>query len=379
MNRSVLLIAGETSGDVHGAGVVRELKRLQPDLELFGIGGENMKQEGMMLTYHVRELSFMGFVEVIRHLPLLRSVEKTLTQLLRLKKPSAVVLIDYPGFNLRFAKIAKSFGIPVYYYISPQVWAWKKGRVKKMRGVIDMMAVVFPFEKEFYEREGISVRFVGHPLIEELAVTQTRDRFCAAWGIRPEQKILALLPGSRRQEIRQLFSVMARAAGTLAASHDLAIAVACAPDLPAAEYEEAAPPGVRLVYVRNETHDLLKYADAAIVTSGTATLEAACFNVPMVIVYKTSWITYAIGRALVHVKNIGLANIVAGRTIVPELIQHEATVDSIAAEIASLLDDGARREAMKADLAKVRESLGGPGASVRVAEGVLELIGLAAR
>jgi lipid-A-disaccharide synthase len=379
MNRSVLLIAGETSGDAHGAGVVRELKRLQPDLELFGIGGEKMKQEGMTLTYHVRELSFMGFFEVIRHLPLLRSVEKTLMQLLKLKKPLAVVLIDYPGFNLRFAKIAKGLGIPIYYYISPQVWAWKKGRIKKMRGVVDMMAVIFPFEKKIYEREGIPVRFVGHPLIEELTVAQTRAGFCDEWGIRPEQKILALLPGSRRQEIRQLFSVMVRAAGTVAVSRDLAIAVACAPDLPAASYEEAAPPGVRMVYVRNATHALLKYSDAAIVTSGTATLEAACFNVPMVIVYKTSWITYAIGRLLVQLKNIGLANIVAGRTIVPELIQHKATVDNIAAEIASLLDDDARREMMKADLAKVKESLGGPGASVRVAEGVLELIGLAAR
>ncbi|MCX6139074.1 MAG: lipid-A-disaccharide synthase, partial [Ignavibacteriales bacterium] len=184
MNRSILFIAGESSGDAHGAGVVRELKRREPELELFGIGGEKMKQEGMALIYHVRELSFMGFVEVIKHLPLLRSVEKTLDQLLRLKKPLAVVLIDYPGFNLRFARLAKQYGVPVFYYISPQVWAWKKGRIKKMRGIVDMMAVIFPFEKELYEKEGIPVQFVGHPLMEELDVAIARDEFCAKWGIR---------------------------------------------------------------------------------------------------------------------------------------------------------------------------------------------------
>jgi lipid-A-disaccharide synthase len=211
MVRRVMIVAGESSGDAHGAGVVRELRRQRPDIELFGIGGDKMKAEGMNLTYHVRELSFMGFAEVIRHLPLIRSVEKTLECLLELKRPDVVLLIDYPGFNLRFARIAKQHGIPVLYYVSPQVWAWKKGRVKKMRGVVDLMAVIFSFEVPIYEKEHVPVRWVGHPLIEELTVTETREEFCGRWGLPADRKILALVPGSRRQEIRQIFSVMARA------------------------------------------------------------------------------------------------------------------------------------------------------------------------
>ncbi len=203
MVRRVMMVAGEVSGDTHGAGVVRELKKRQPGIDIFGIGGDKMKQEGMTLTYHVRELSFMGFAEVIKHLPLIRSVERTLEQLLVFKKPDVVMLIDYPGFNLRFARKAKKLGMKVVYYISPQVWAWKKGRVKKMRGVVDTMLVVFPFEEEIYRKEGIDVKFVGHPLLEELSVDFSRDQFCKRFGIDGAKRILALIPGSRQQEIQK--------------------------------------------------------------------------------------------------------------------------------------------------------------------------------
>jgi len=366
-----MMIAGEASGDAHGAGVVRELKRLQPSIEIFGIGGEKMKREGMALTYHVRELSFMGFLEVIRHLPLIRSVERTLEQLLVLKKPDVVVLIDYPGFNLRFARKVKKHGIKVVYYISPQIWAWKKGRVKKMPGVVDKMLVVFPFEEEIYRKEGIDVSFVGHPLLEELDVEFSRNQFCKRFGIDPAKKILALIPGSRRQEIRGLFSVMARSSGVLSESEDMEAVVAVAPNLPRQLFDLHLPPNAVVHYVENATHEVMKYSDLAIVTSGTATLETACFETPMIVVYRTSWLTYLIARALVHVKNIGLVNIVAGKTIVPELIQHQVTVQRIVDAASRLLGNEALRSAMKKELAAVKGLLGSKGASRKVANAIL--------
>ncbi|MGA7161836.1 MAG: lipid-A-disaccharide synthase [Bacteroidota bacterium] len=373
MVRRVMMIAGEVSGDVHGAGVVRELKRRQPSMEIYGIGGERMKREGMTLTYHVQELSFMGFIEVLKHLPLIRSVERTLEQLLVLKKPDVVVLIDYPGFNLRFARKVKKYGVKVVYYISPQVWAWKKGRVKKMRGIIDAMLVVFPFEEEIYRKGGIEVKFVGHPLLEELNVEFTRDQFCKRFGIDPEKKILALIPGSRPQEVQNLFSVMVRSASLLQDEENLEVIVAVAPNLHKELFSAYLPENHQLHFVENATHEIMKYAHLAIVTSGTATLETACFETPMIVVYRTSWLTYLVARALVRIKNIGLVNIVAGRSIVPELIQHNVTVQKIVELATGLLKNDAERAAMKNNLSTVKGLLGAKGASANVADVILAM------
>ena len=373
MVQRVMMIAGEASGDAHGAGVVRELKRRQPSMEIFGIGGGKMEQEGMSLTYHVRELSFMGFVEVIQHLPLIRSVEHTLEQLLELKKPDVVVLIDYPGFNLRFARTAKKHGMKVVYYISPQVWAWKKGRVKKMVGVVDKMLVVFPFEEEIYRKMGIDVQFVGHPLLEELNVGFTRGQFCKRFGLDADKKILALIPGSRPQEIENIFSVMARAAGALQREQNCEIVVAVAPHIRPELFETHTPPGVSLHFVENATHEAMKYADFAIVTSGTATLETACFETPMVVVYRTSWLTYLIARALVRIKNISLVNIVAGKSIVSELVQNEATVANIVAVVSEFYRNEESRIRMKKELSAVKGLLGSAGASANVAKTILAM------
>lgn len=373
MVQRVMIIAGEVSGDIHGAGVVRELKRRQPAIEIYGIGGEKMKHEGMALTNHVSELSFMGFMEVLKHLPLIRSVEKTLEQLLVLKRPDVVVLIDYPGFNLRFARKAKKHGVKVVYYISPQVWAWKKGRVKKMRGIVDTMLVVFPFEVEIYRKEGIDVHFVGHPLLEELDVEFSRAQFCKRFGIDPAKKIIALIPGSRKQEVQNLFSVMARAAAVLQEEYGCEAVVGVAPHLDEKLFRTYLPPDTVLRFVEQATHETMKYAELAIVTSGTATLETACFETPMIVVYRTSWLTYLIARALVRVKNIGLVNIVAGATIVPELIQRNVTVQNIVGLASGLLKDEARRAAMKKDLSAVKGLLGSKGASANVADAILAM------
>jgi lipid-A-disaccharide synthase len=368
-----MIIAGETSGDVHGAGVVRALKRRQPSVEIFGIGGDKMQREGMTLTYHVRELSFMGFWEVVKHLPLIRSVERTMEQLLKLKKPDVVLLIDYPGFNLRFARVIKSYGIKIAYYISPQVWAWKKGRIKKMKDVVDKMLVVFPFEADLYKKENIPVEFVGHPLLEELNVEWSREQFCKRYGIDPTKKILALIPGSRKQEIANIFSVITRAAKELKDTFALEVVVAVAPHLSVDVYREYVPEKCEIHFVEGATHGVMKFSDAAVVTSGTATLETACFGTPMIVVYRTSWITYLIGRAVVRIKNISLANIVAGKSVVPELIQHRATVQRIVSLASKLLNDENVRTAMRSELLAVKEKLGSVGASTRVAEAIFAM------
>ncbi len=379
MKQRVMMIAGEASGDLHGAGVVRELKRRNPSMEIFGIGGDKMQKEGMSLTYHVRELSFMGFVEVVKHLPLIRSVEKTLEQLLKFKKPDVIVLIDYPGFNLRFARIAKKYGIKIVYYISPQVWAWKKGRVKTMRGLIDKMLVVFPFEVPIYEKENIAVQFVGHPIAEEMQDTMTKEQFSKRYGLDLSKKFIAVIPGSRKQEIENLFSVMVRSAVELA-GNEKEVVVAVAPNLSLELYQHNLPPNVNVKFIQYATHEVMKYAEFAFVTSGTATLETACVGTPMVVVYKTSALTYWIARLVVTIKNIALVNIVAEKTIVPEMIQGDVTVDKLVKEARSILNSPERYAEIKNELNIVRQKLGrrldslsGAGASANVAEAILSV------
>jgi lipid-A-disaccharide synthase len=371
----VLIIAGEASGDLHGSGVVRELKRLDPSLEIVGVGGDRMRQQGMDLIYHIRELSVMGFLEVVKHLPVIRSVEKALTSLLDLKRPDVVVLIDYPGFNLRFARRAMQRGIKVIYYISPQVWAWHRSRISKMKGVVDMMLVIFPFEVDLYRVEGIKVEFVGHPLLEVLQTRLDRRGFCKRFGIDPAKNILALIPGSRPQEIRHMVPLMLKVAKNLKDEFGCEVALSIAPTLDErlfAPYLNDDGSWIRLV--KHATYELMENAHLALVTSGTATLEAGCFQTPMMVVYKTSWFTYLLGRLLVRLKNIALVNIVAGKEVVPEFIQHRANVSALTQAARSLLKDESQLASMRAELSTIKTKLGSPGASQRVAQRILERI-----
>jgi lipid-A-disaccharide synthase len=369
----VMMIAGEASGDLHGAGVVRELKRTRPSVEVFGIGGDRMQREGMEVVFHISSVSFMGFVEVVRHLSLIRRVEHELERLLDTRRPDVVVLIDYPGFNLRFARKVKARGIRVLYYISPQVWAWRRGRVKKMKSLVDRMKVVFPFEVDLYKHEGVNVEFVGHPLVESLGEGREKEQFLNDHRLVADKRVLGLFPGSRAQEIEQILPVMIGAALRVLARRDVQVAIGVAPNLGAGFVRRFIPPGLRITLVENGTHDLMCHADAAIVTSGTATLETGWFGTPMVVVYKTSPLTYVIGRMLVDVEYIGLVNIVAGRKIVPELIQQQMSAGNIAQAIDRILDDDDYRMAMRTDLSVIKSKLGGPGASARVAKGIIEL------
>jgi len=368
-----MIIAGEASGDLHGSGVVRELKKANPGIEIFGVGGDRMRQEGMQLIYHVNELGFMGFAEVIKHLPVIRSMKNTLETVLRHKKPDVVLLIDYPGFNLRFAKTAKRSGAKVVYYISPQVWAWHRSRVKKMRGIVDKMLVIFPFEADFYHKEGIDAEFVGHPLLEVLKSGLDRKGFGKRYGLASDKKVLALIPGSRKQEIDMIFPEMLKAARTIARDEGMEIVVAVAPTLEEEYFRTFYNlEGVHLV--KNASYDVMQNADFALVTSGTATLETGLFCTPMVVVYKTSWPTYLIGRLLIRVNNIGLVNIVAGKQIVPEFIQHRANASTLALEVLAMVRNGELLTTMKQELASVKGKLGEIGASSRVAQRILQMV-----
>ncbi len=366
----VMIIAGEASGDLHGAGVVTELKLIDRGCDIYGIGGDKMQAAGMELVYHVRELSVMGFLEVLQHLPLLRSVERTLTALLKGRTPDVVLLIDYPGFNLRFAKIAKECGAKVAYYISPQVWAWNRGRVKKMRGVVDRMFVVFPFEVDIYRNEGIDVEFVGHPLLDVFAEPMSRAEFCKRYELDTARPILGLFPGSRHQELERIFPAMLGAARILRQNSGVQVVVGASSVLDVEFVRSFIRDHEGIRVVQHATHDVMGNADLAIVTSGTATLETGYFRTPMIVVYRTSWLSYLIARAVVRITSIGLVNIVAGSRIVPELIQHRVTPQRLASEAFALLQDERRRREMSERLGIIREKLGSPGASERVAKAI---------
>lgn len=334
-----------------------------------------MRREGMEIVHDIADLSFMGFAEVLRNLGTIRELRRELIARMETQRPDVVVLIDYPGFNLRFAREVKKRGIPLLYYISPQVWAWHGGRVKKMRGLVDRMKVVFPFEVEIYASEGIDVEFVGHPLAEQIGTTCTREEFFARNGLDPEKKLLGLFPGSRRQEVERILPVMAEAARALCAGRTLQPAIGVAPNLGPEFVGGFTGKGTGIAMVENGTYDLMAYADAAVVTSGTATLETGWFGTPMAVVYRTSPLTYAIGRLLVNVKSIGLVNIVAGKTVVPEFVQGAMTSSKIAGAIGRMLDDASVAASVRKELSVIREKLGGPGASARVARGILSLAG----
>jgi lipid-A-disaccharide synthase len=366
-----MMIAGEASGDLHGAGVVRELKKQKPGVEVYGIGGDRMQAEGMSIVYHVRELSVMGFVEVLKHLPVIRSVERTLEALLIVRRPDVLVLIDYPGFNLRFAQKARKAGVKIIYYISPQVWAWNPGRVKKMKGVIDKMLVVFPFEEEIYRKQGIDVEFVGHPLLEILGETQSREAFCRRHDFDPSKPIVGLFPGSRKQELTKIFPPMLGASDILIRSHGAQVAVGAASILMHDFVKSFVRDDLPVKIIQHATYDLMANSDLALVASGTATLETACLGTPMIVVYRTSWLSYLLGRLLIRIKNIGLVNIVAGKTIVPELIQHQVEAMRLANTAARFLQDKDLRASVREELHQVKQKLGKPGASSLVAKTIL--------
>ena len=360
-----MVIAGEASGDQYGGRLLRAMKARHPDLESFGIGGDAMRSEGMRLLAHINETSFMGWVEIARHYGFLRHLFRRCVDEFHAKKPRVVILIDYPGFNLRFAREAKKAGCRVVYYISPQVWAWGKDRAAKMKPLVDHIAVVFPFEEKIYRALDIPTTFVGHPLLEILPHID-RNEFLTRFGL-PEGRILALLPGSRTQEIQRLLPVMLQAARAVTHSTGC-IPVIGAARVPQNVYEPimAGFSDFHLLY--GATHHLMEHAHAAIVTSGTATVETAYYQTPMAIVYRTSFLNYQIGKRLIQVPHIGMANILADERIVPEFIQNEVTPSNLTNCVLPLFQNADFWKLTSEKLKIVRKQMGAPGASDRVAD-----------
>jgi len=358
---------------MHAAGAVAALLKARPDVTVFGVGGPKLRALGAELLYDTAQMSIMGMVEVIKHAGFLRRVIRELKAAVLREKPSAALLVDYPGMNLIMARFFRELGIPVVYYISPQVWAWKEGRVKAIKRDVDRLLVIFDFEVEFFKRHGIRAEFVGHPVIEELAEVKLppKERWLQQHNLSQEIRLIGLLPGSRKQEIAHIFPDMLKAARLLSKEYRCVFLFGRAPNLDKEvfslleEYQE-------LPMLECSAYEVMQYSDLALVTSGTATFEALCFGVPMIVVYRTGQLNYMIGRQLVKLKSISLANIVtkgllSGERAVPELIQHEASGEEIFRHAKIILDDPAVSSAMRKELQAARAKLAEVAPSPKVA------------
>ncbi len=370
----ILISAGEASGDRLGAGLARRLLERRPELELVGMGGPLMERAGVRLIQSSSELSVVGLWEVVAHLPAIRRAMATLTSALERFRPELVVPVDYPDFNLRLAARARRRAIDVVYFVSPQVWAWRRGRVRRIRRLVRRMLVLFPFEAAFYRRAGVPVTFVGHPVVEPEADPRSLAELRAAAGLDPQREVVALVPGSRRSEVGRLLPPMLEAARrVLRRAPGTQFLVPLAPGLDPLPLRAAiARAGLEAVRLHpGDFPAILAVCRAGAVASGTASLEAAVAGLPMVVVYRMHPLSYALGRVLVRVEHIGLPNLVAGRRVVPELVQRECTPERIAAELLRYLEQPAERASVVRALAEIPARLGGPGAFERAADAVL--------
>jgi lipid-A-disaccharide synthase len=368
-----MISAGEASGDRLGAGLARALGRLHPGVELVGMGGDEMAEAGVRLVRHASDVAVVGFVEVIKHLPTIRAAMARLQSVLVDERPDVLVPIDFPDFNLRLAAKAKAIEVPVVYYVSPQVWAWRRGRVRTLRRLVRRMLVLFPFEGRFYEDEGVPATFVGHPAAQARE-RASRGELLPRFGLDPGRPVVALLPGSRVGAAGRLYPILLDAARALRRTHAAAqFVVPRAKTIPTGFLEALGErAGVSGVAVCDDAYPgVLEVADTAAVASGTATLDAALAGVPFVAVYRMQALSYWIARMLVRVDHIALPNLIAGRRIVPELVQSACTPQAIAAALASFLDDPTEAEALRSGLSGVRALLCGDGAYDRAAAGVL--------
>jgi lipid-A-disaccharide synthase len=369
----VMISCGEASGDLFASELVRELHRQRPGTEVLGFGGERLAAAGAELIGDYRGLTVTGLVEALRVLPKALQMQRALLDRARRDRPDALVVIDFPDFNFRLAGSLRRLGVPIVYYVCPQVWAWRPGRLKVLERLVDQALVIFPFEADIYRRAGIPVEFVGHPLLELVPPSADRASLAAEWELDAASPIIALLPGSRPNEVRGTLETLAAAVPLIARRVSGAqFVVARAPNLA----DELFGPirsvaGSRIAEVHGRADDVLSASDVVVTASGTATVQTAIHERPMVIVYRVSPLTYRIGRRFVNVDTFGMANLVAGRRIVPELIQEAFTPEAVAAETVRYFDDPAHAEATRAALAGVRARLGQPGASRRAAAHVL--------
>lgn len=366
---NLLIIAGETSGDLIGGALIEQLKKINPQLNIVGIGGDKMAEAGMQPLYHINQMAFLGFAEVVKHLPFIHKVQKNILEIVKTENIKNVVLIDYPGFNLSIAKKLKAAGIKIIYYVSPQLWAWGAGRVKKIKKLVNRMLVVFPFEEKFYKKFNIKAEFVGHPISEraEKYTFLSRKQLYQNFSLNDNKEILLIMPGSRKQEVKQNFSHSINAAVKLAEEFNLQVIVAGSQNIDDEIYYSLSHHR-NFKIIREHNFDFMLHSKLGIIKSGTSTLEAAYFALPMIIIYKTSALTYAIGKQMVKIDSIGMANILLEEHIVPELIQSKVNEKDIYNELKKFLTNRQYYESVKEKLSVVKEKLGGLQSSVKAAE-----------
>lgn len=369
----LMMVAGEASGDRHGAHLIEALRAQSGTAwEVFGSGGAEMRAAGVETLVDIRELAIMGLPEIVRALPNFWRVFQQLRAAARERRPALIILVDWPEFNLRLAKALHRDGHRVIYYISPQIWAWRTYRIRTIRRTIEKMLVILPFEKAFYESHGVEVDYVGHPLQGSLRVTEDRRAFCDRHGLDPDRPILAFLPGSRHSELRSILPPLLETIAALHQRHpDWQTVLPLAPTVG----KETIPPLPELRIIEGETINAVAAADLAIVASGTATLETALLGTPLIIVYRASTLNWRLFHPMIRVPYVGLPNLIAGRQIAPELLQDQLSVDRLEAEIEGLLGNPARLAEMRRDLAEVQQALGSGDASSRAAQRILELLG----
>jgi lipid-A-disaccharide synthase len=373
MLKSILIVAGEPSGDLHASNLVKDLKTLKTDIEFFGLGGSLCKEAGVDIEFDIKKLAVIGLVDVLKNIFTIGTVFKGILKKVGSRKTDLAILIDYPGFNLRLARELSKRGIPVIYYISPQVWAWGADRITIIKECVAKILVLFKFEEDLYKKNGVNAEFVGNPLLETVKTTLPKDEILKKYGLSKEKPIIALLPGSRTMEVKTLLGIIVGSAGIIAKELPGAqFVVAKYKHLPAALYEETlkgSPLDIKIV--DGDAYNILGVSDLAIVASGTATLETAIIGTPFVITYKVSLVNYIAYKIVAKIKELGLVNVVAGRIIVPEFLQYEATPEKIARGSLEILRDSSKRTAMISELERVKSSLGAPGASMRAAGAIL--------
>jgi lipid-A-disaccharide synthase len=373
--KEIMLVVGEASGDIHGANLIKALQTRDPTLKAYGVAGEQLGQTDFEALFSVSKLTGMGFVELAGNLRNVWRAYRLLRRTLRQRRPNLLILVDFPEFNLRLAKLAKALHIPVLYYVSPQIWAWRRGRVRQIARWVDQMAVVFPFEVSFYESHGVKVVFVGHPLLDAVHVKEDRETVLSRLGLDPAKPTIALLPGSRHREVSYHLPVMLEASARLSSEREIQFLVVRADTVDAGELRSmVARVNRKMPVIDQARYDAVNASDLVWTASGTATLETALLRKPMIIVYRLSWLTYCLARLLVRVDHIGMVNLIAGERLVPELVQADLTAQRLIEESRTLLDNQPARSQIIKKLSELREKLGPSGAADRVADLALAMV-----
>ena len=374
----IMMSAGEASGDMHAAAVAAEIKRIRPDAEIFGMGGELMKKSGVRIIYDIENLGIIGIVEILKHIPFFFHLRDMLRQAMIDEKPDVLVCVDYPGFNMKIAHVAKTLGIPVVYYIAPTIWAWNKGRAKNIVRDVAQVASIFPFEAKAYQEAGAHVTFVGHPLADTVKPSMSFDEAMEYFHGNKEARRILLMPGSRKNEVTGLFPLMLDAAENLSKKENCQFFVPRASTIPK-EFllSFIGKRNISFEITEGHQYDLMQICDVCVASSGTATLETALMELPTVLVYKLAPLTWILANLLVHVKYAGLPNLLMGREVTPELLQDKATPENVTEILQKWITDENARQENISEIRKVREALGSGGAVNRTARLILETAGAA--